>query len=71
MPLQTKGILELAQKSGGKIITVEDNYTGGLDAEIAMAIADGGRGGETAKPGGCTESPRAAASRTTCWIIWA
>ncbi len=42
MPLQTKGILELAQKSGGKIVTVEDNYTGGLDAEIATAIATTG-----------------------------
>src|SRR5256885_2189202 len=42
MPLQTKGILELAQKSGGTIITVEDNYAGGLDAEIATAIATSG-----------------------------
>ncbi len=42
LPLQTQGILELAQKSGGRIITVEDNYTGGLDAEIAMAIAESG-----------------------------
>ncbi len=41
-PLQTKGILELAQKSGGRIITVEDNYTGGLDAEIGTAIAQSG-----------------------------
>jgi len=42
MPLQTKGILEIAQKSGGRIITVEDNYSGGLDAEIALAIAQSG-----------------------------
>ena len=42
MPLQTKGILELAQKSGGTIITVEDNYAGGLDAEMAGAIATSG-----------------------------
>jgi transketolase len=42
MPLQTKGILELATRSGGTIITVEDNYTGGLDAEIASAIATTG-----------------------------
>ena len=42
LPLQTKSILELATKSGGKIITVEDNYTGGLDAEIALAIAQTG-----------------------------
>src|SRR5205085_7285864 len=33
MPLQTKGILEIAGKSGGRIITVEDNFAGGLGAE--------------------------------------
>lgn len=42
LPLQTKGILDIAQKSGGTIITVEDNYSGGLDAEIAEAIAQNG-----------------------------
>jgi transketolase len=42
MPLKTQGILEIAARSGGQIITVEDNYTGGLDAEIATAIADSG-----------------------------
>ncbi len=42
LPLQTKGILELAARSGGTIITVEDNYSGGLDAEIAAAIATSG-----------------------------
>jgi transketolase len=38
-PLKTDGILDLAARSGGRIITVEDNYTGGLDAEIATALA--------------------------------
>ena len=42
MPLKTEGILQIAARSGGQIITVEDNYTGGLDAEIAIAIADSG-----------------------------
>jgi transketolase len=42
LPLQTKGILEIAQKSGGRIITVEDNYSGGLDAEMGIAIAQSG-----------------------------
>ena len=42
MPLKTDGILEIAVRSGGQIITVEDNYTGGLDAEIAVAIATSG-----------------------------
>lgn len=42
LPLQTEGILEIAQKNGGTIVTVEDNYTGGLDAELATAIANAG-----------------------------
>lgn len=42
LPLKTKELLELAARSGGKIVTVEDNYTGGLDAEIAAAIANNG-----------------------------
>ena len=39
LPLKTEGILEIAARNGGTIITVEDNYTGGLDAELAAAIA--------------------------------
>jgi transketolase len=39
LPLKDTGILDIAQKSGGRIITVEDNYTGGLDSEIAQQIA--------------------------------
>ena len=35
-------ILSIAARSGGTIVTVEDNYTGGLDAEIATAIARSG-----------------------------
>src|ERR1044072_524483 len=35
LPLNVNGILEIAQKSGGRIVTVEDNYAGGLEAEIA------------------------------------
>jgi transketolase len=42
MPLNTAGILDIAARSGGNIVTVEDNYTGGLDAEIAIAIANAG-----------------------------
>src|SRR3954469_6768225 len=41
MPLSTQGVLDVAARSGGRIVTVEDNYTGGLDAEIATAIATG------------------------------
>lgn len=42
LPLKTDGILELAARSGGRIVTVEDNYTGGLDAELATALANRG-----------------------------
>jgi transketolase len=42
LPLKTEAVLQIAAKSGNRIITVEDNYTGGLDAEIAIAIADTG-----------------------------
>jgi len=44
MPLKTDAILDLATRSGNRIITVEDNYSGGLDAEIATAIASRGAG---------------------------
>ena len=39
LPLKADGILDIASRSGKRIITVEDNYTGGLDSEIAEAIA--------------------------------
>ncbi len=39
LPLKTDGILELATWNGGRIITVEDNYAGGLEAELSAAIA--------------------------------
>ena len=35
-------ILAIAARSGGTIVTVEDNYTGGLDAELAAAVAASG-----------------------------
>jgi transketolase len=41
LPLKVAGVLDVAARSGGRIVTVEDNYTGGLDAEIAMGIAGG------------------------------
>ncbi len=44
LPLKDRGILDIAAKSGGRIITVEDNYTGGLDAEIAILAAATGSG---------------------------
>lgn len=48
LPLKDTGILDIAARSGGKILTVEDNYSGGLDAELAVQIAEKG-GGVTLK----------------------
>ncbi len=42
LPLKTEDVLRIAARSGGTIVTVEDNYTGGLDAELAIAIANNG-----------------------------
>jgi transketolase len=42
LPLIDTGILDIAARSGGRIITVEDNYSGGLDAELAIQIAQKG-----------------------------
>ena len=44
LPLMDAGILEIAAKHGGRIVTVEDNYSGGLDSEIAGQIAQSGAG---------------------------
>jgi transketolase C-terminal domain/subunit len=38
MPLKIDGLIEIAQKSGRRVVTVEDNYSGGLDAEVSTAI---------------------------------
>jgi transketolase len=42
LPIKDNGIIDFATKNGGRIITVEDNYAGGLDAEIAGQIATTG-----------------------------
>lgn len=42
LPLKADDVLRMAARSGGTIVTVEDNYTGGLDAELAIAIASNG-----------------------------
>jgi deoxyxylulose-5-phosphate synthase len=44
MPLKVEELLKVATKNGGPIITVEDNYTGGLDAELAIGLATSGAG---------------------------
>ena len=42
LPLDSEPVLAIAEKTNGKLVTVEDNYTGGLDAELATAIATSG-----------------------------
>ena len=44
LPLDADPVLEIAEKTNGKLVVVEDNYTGGLDAELAIAIARTGSG---------------------------
>jgi transketolase len=44
LPMIDAGILDIAARSGGRIITVEDNYSGGLDAELAVQISQKGAG---------------------------
>ena len=56
--------------AAGRIVTVEDNYTGGLDAEIATAIANTGDDDHAEEPVRHARSPSPAASRRTCWITW-
>ncbi|HNQ23318.1 MAG TPA: transketolase [Phycisphaerae bacterium] len=41
-PLDCGPILAAARASGGTVLTVEDSYTGGLDAELAAAAAAAG-----------------------------
>jgi transketolase len=41
-PLDAELILSAARSSGGTILTVEDNYAGGLHAELAEAAAEAG-----------------------------
>ena len=42
LPLNASPILEAARTSGGKTLTIEDNYAGGLHAELAEAAAQVG-----------------------------
>lgn len=44
LPLEAEKLLKVAEKTNGRLVTVEDNYTGGLDAEVATAIARSGSG---------------------------
>lgn len=44
LPLDTAGLLDIATQSGRRIVTIEDNYTGGLDAELSIAITEADAG---------------------------
>ncbi len=44
MPLKDHSLVEVIRKNGNYAITVEDNYTGGLDAEVATLLALSGSG---------------------------
>jgi transketolase len=40
--MEAEKLLAIAERTSGRLVTVEDNYTGGLDAELAMEIARSG-----------------------------
>ncbi len=42
LPLKAEPILTAARKAGGKILVVEDNFSGGFNAAIALAAAQAG-----------------------------
>jgi len=44
LPLDTAGLLKVAQAAGNRILVVEDNYAGGFGAEVACAVAAAGKG---------------------------
>ncbi|MCG3181534.1 MAG: Transketolase 2 [Phycisphaerae bacterium] len=43
LPLNAAPVLKLAERNGGVILTVEDNYNGGLGSELAEAAAASGK----------------------------
>ncbi len=43
LPMDAEAVLALARQAGGAILTVEDNYAGGIGSELAEAAAAGGR----------------------------
>ncbi len=42
LPMDSAGILAEARKAGGRILTVEDNFAGGLNAALAEVAAEAG-----------------------------
>jgi transketolase len=42
LPFDTEALLDLANENGGNILTVEDNYGGGIGSAVADAVSDSG-----------------------------
>ena len=42
IPFDVEALLDLANENGGNILTVEDNYGGGIGSAIADAVTDSG-----------------------------
>lgn len=42
LPFDHEAVLDIAQRAGGSVLTVEDNYAGGLGSEVAERIAEDG-----------------------------
>lgn len=57
-PLKTDPIMAAAKKTGGRILTVEDNYVGGLNSAVAEAAARAG--GATVESIVCQGIPKSA-----------
>lgn len=55
-PMKAEPILAAADKTGGKILTVEDNYGGGLGSAVAEAVAD--KSGYTVEMMTCRRIPK-------------
>jgi transketolase len=44
IPFDTEALLDLANANGGYVVTVEDNYGGGIGSAVADALANSGEG---------------------------
>lgn len=42
LPFDTDSLLDIANQNGGYIITIEDNYAGGIGASVADALTTSG-----------------------------
>jgi transketolase len=42
IPFEAEALLDLANENGGNILTVEDNYGGGIGSAVADAVTESG-----------------------------